>query len=159
MPENYFYVYVLRLAHGKYYVGKTTNVKRRLVEHRTNKGAAFTREHRVLGTVPYRIHLCSNVFAENMYTIKYMSQFGIDNVRGGMWTRDTLTLHEREHIVREIATATDRCYLCLGTGHMAAQCPKGKDSSTPYKTVESGCRRCLCLSLISPIVKGVGETT
>ncbi|GIQ88928.1 hypothetical protein KIPB_011284 [Kipferlia bialata] len=57
-------VYVLRLEHGKYYVGKTENFDSRLRQHRfTSFGAAYTRKHKVLGvqaTFP-----CSGPFDED----------------------------------------------------------------------------------------------
>ena len=38
-----FYVYILESSDGKYYTGYTTNLDRRMKQHRTGKGAKFTR--------------------------------------------------------------------------------------------------------------------
>ena len=41
-----FWVYILRCADGSLYTGATTDVKRRLAEHNTGKGARYTRSRR-----------------------------------------------------------------------------------------------------------------
>ena len=38
-----FYVYILESSDGKYYTGYTTDLERRMKQHRTGKGAKFTR--------------------------------------------------------------------------------------------------------------------
>jgi putative endonuclease len=44
MKSQYF-VYILRCADDTLYTGITTDLKRRLVEHRAGTGAAYTRAH------------------------------------------------------------------------------------------------------------------
>lgn len=41
MPR--FFVYILEAKDGSYYVGYTTDLKRRMVAHKSGKGAKFTR--------------------------------------------------------------------------------------------------------------------
>ena len=38
-----YFVYILESLNGKYYVGITTDLERRMKEHRAGKGAKFTR--------------------------------------------------------------------------------------------------------------------
>jgi putative endonuclease len=41
MPKHF--VYILQSSDGKYYTGYTTDLKRRMDEHQSGKGAKFTR--------------------------------------------------------------------------------------------------------------------
>ena len=41
MPHHF--IYILESKDGRYYVGYTTNIKRRMEQHRAGKGAKFTR--------------------------------------------------------------------------------------------------------------------
>lgn len=40
-----FYVYILRCKDKSFYTGITTNLKRRLREHKNKKGGGYTRAH------------------------------------------------------------------------------------------------------------------
>ena len=39
------YTYILQCANGQYYVGSTTDLERRLLEHQAGLGAHFTAKH------------------------------------------------------------------------------------------------------------------
>ena len=39
------YTYILQCANGQYYVGSTTDLERRLLEHQSGLGAKFTSTH------------------------------------------------------------------------------------------------------------------
>ncbi|SDW85396.1 putative endonuclease [Marininema mesophilum] len=41
--ENHYIVYILECADGSYYTGITTDIKRRLLQHREGTGAKYTR--------------------------------------------------------------------------------------------------------------------
>jgi putative endonuclease len=45
------YVYILRCSDGSYYVGSTVNLERRLAQHHTGDGAAYTRRRRPIQLV------------------------------------------------------------------------------------------------------------
>lgn len=74
----HFYVYVILCSDDYYYVGTTTNVTKRFSEHKSKRGAAFTKRHRPikivsvddLGVVSYR----DAIIAENEKTLKIMGQ-------------------------------------------------------------------------------------
>jgi len=81
------YLYVLELEEGRFYVGLTENLDRRLEDHKSGIGADWTRQYRPLR----RIHgvntgtqdECKAKAMEDEATIALMSEHGIDRVRGG----------------------------------------------------------------------------
>lgn len=79
-----YFVYTLKLENGKYYVGRTGNLKRRLRQHFKGKGALWTRKHspiKVLNTVKCKSEIDSKLMETKIY-YKRKEQFGKDNVRG-----------------------------------------------------------------------------
>lgn len=46
LPDGYWMLYVLRLEHGYHYIGITTNLKHRLSQHESSKGALVTKQHK-----------------------------------------------------------------------------------------------------------------
>ena len=81
-----YFVYALLLNEGKIYVGQTDNVYQRLLDHFTmsRSTSAWVRMHgppvRILEVV-----VDADACAENYMTLDYISRFGADNVRGGVW--------------------------------------------------------------------------
>jgi predicted GIY-YIG superfamily endonuclease len=85
-------VYVLRLEDDCYYVGITDDFERRFLEHNSNaKGAIWTRLHKPLGVVEIQDIPCRDGRYERDMTIKYMSLYGIDKVRGYSFASDVIT--------------------------------------------------------------------
>ena len=75
-------VYTLELEGGKYYVGYSDDVPRRIAEHWMSRGSYWTRMHppiRVLEVIP------GNKELENATTIALMCKYGWRHVRGGLW--------------------------------------------------------------------------
>ena len=77
------HIYLMELQNGKYYVGKTKNFERRMDQHQTKFGAAFTKLHgpSKLSTSLMQVQTCS-AGEETKNTLKYMISHGINNVRG-----------------------------------------------------------------------------
>lgn len=44
-----YFVYILKCGDGTLYTGITTDLKRRLLEHKTGKGSHYTRSRKVIG--------------------------------------------------------------------------------------------------------------
>jgi predicted GIY-YIG superfamily endonuclease/uncharacterized Zn ribbon protein len=110
MPS--FYIYVLQLEEGKYYVGKTIrSVHQRFKEHKAGNGAAWTSRY-----VPIRrIHAfqTDDDDAENKEVRRQMEQFGIDNVRGGSYSQVELSAKQMERVKRDIRhDANKQCLHC-----------------------------------------------
>ena len=74
--------YVLECDSGKLYVGRTTNLTRRLTQHFTKQGARWTKKY-----PPRRVVLVKPGDCERMLTLRLMQRHGVGRVRGGPWCR------------------------------------------------------------------------
>lgn len=113
-------IYVLRLTDGKYYVGKSANVKIRVDQHLVGDGSAWTRKY-----TPVAIDkVIENVspFEEDKITKEYMLKYGIENVRGGSYANVVLSDEQLRALRGELWSATDKCTRCGRTGHFVASC-------------------------------------
>ena len=77
--------YVLKLRNEKYYVGESDNIKRRIWAHSNDNGSAWTKIHAVESRID-GITTTRN-FDELVQTLEMMKEYGIDNVRGSMFTK------------------------------------------------------------------------
>lgn len=114
-------VYILKLEQDKYYVGRTTNLDRRLLEHFNGDGSEWTKKYKPVKLVE-KIENCNN-YDEDKYTKMYMDKYGIDHVRGGMYTQIILDDNTIKHLKLSSISSNDRCYHCKKPGHFAKQCP------------------------------------
>ena len=117
-------IYALKLENGKYYVGRSYNVPKRLNQHYNGEGSVWTKKHK-----PIRLNevfLNKTKFDEDKYTLMYMSIYGIENVRGGSFCSIELGGADKYIIKRMICTATDKCVKCEQYGHFFTECPLNK---------------------------------
>ena len=79
-------IYKLNLEDGKKYVGKTTNIDRRMDQHFSGNGAKVTQKFKPTdGKV---VDECPGYFSnklEQKHTDKYIQKHGYNNVRGGKY--------------------------------------------------------------------------
>jgi len=113
-------IYILKLQHGKYYVGKSENLEKRKQEHINGTASTWTKKHPLI-SVEQIIPNASD-FDEDKYTKIYMDKFGIDNVRGGSYVTDELDELEKYTIQREIWGAKNLCKQCGRNGHFIKDC-------------------------------------
>lgn len=126
------YIYILKLEHNKYYIGKTTNPDVRIDNHFSNNGSAWTKKYnpiKVIDVIP------GDDFDEDKYTLKYMSKYGVDNVRGGSYCEITLKNDALNQINHMIMSCKDLCFHCGSNTHYANKCP----NKTTNKKI---CDRC-----------------
>jgi predicted GIY-YIG superfamily endonuclease len=132
-------LYVLQLEDGKYYVGKTKDVKRRVEEHSKGDGSTWTwiyRPVKVLETRPVKTE-----HDENNLTKDLMKKYGVDNVRGGSYCQEELPPPMKMALETELRGTTDACFKCGQKGHFANRCT-AVDESESESEEEPTCTRC-----------------
>ena len=113
-------IYILKLELGKYYVGKTTNITDRIEDHYSGNGSEWTKKYKLIAIMELH-HNCDN-YDEDKYTFKMIEKYGIDNVRGGTFTKINLTNDHKKMIMERIYSAQDRCRSCGQLGNFINQC-------------------------------------
>jgi hypothetical protein len=98
----------------------------RLDSHFSGQGAVITRKYKPLRVVEV-LPNCDN-FDEDKITLKYMTEKGIDNVRGGSFCQINLKKEHRKTINHMIRAANNQCYECGSDSHYTAHCPNKKVS-------------------------------
>jgi len=125
-------IYKLDLEGGKKYIGKTTDIDRRMDQHFSGNGSKVTQkfkpiEGEVIDVVPGFL----SDKAEHEHTEDYIREHGYENVRGGHYV-NSKTLHKNKKPVA--------CYKCGRQGHTSDRCYAWKTTSVPRKT--TACKRC-----------------
>jgi hypothetical protein len=118
-------IYILKLQHGKYYVGKTDNIEQRKQQHINGTACSWTKKYPPI-SVDKIIHNASD-FDEDKYTKEYMALYGIDNVRGGTYVTEELDEVQHYTVQKEIWGAKNLCTQCGRDGHFVKNCYSSKD--------------------------------
>jgi predicted GIY-YIG superfamily endonuclease len=134
LMEQDQYTYVLKLQGGKWYVGLTSNPYRRLMQHFNESGSAWTQMY-----PPLQIHEVTpaeTVHDEDNLTFEYMMEYGVENVRGGIYVQTVLPDEQVREIERRRRMVNGLCVICGDAGHVASDCagdraPAKKKSSPP----------------------------
>lgn len=117
-------IYVLELSQGRVYVGRTSDWRRRLTQHMTGHGSAFTQAFPPTGTLLPRLGCVtgSAEAAERDETLRYMFLRGIQVVRGWKYTRVFMAEDEVQDAEENIRELYDLCRRCGHPGHFVSQC-------------------------------------
>ena len=77
------YIYVLKLIEDRYYVGRTSNILRRMEEHFTNNGAVYTKAYKPIKVIEVEEEKSRD--DERIKTLQIMEKYGWEKVRGACW--------------------------------------------------------------------------
>tara|TARA_B000000477_G_C6073036_1_gene219554 strand:- start:525 stop:1049 length:525 start_codon:yes stop_codon:yes gene_type:complete len=113
-------IYILRLTHNKFYVGKTHNIFIRYKQHLNGNGSFWTKKYKPL-YIDKLIEECDDYDEDKMVKI-YMNKFGIDNVRGGTYIQEKLSKNAKKFITSELRMANNLCLCCGANDHFAKTC-------------------------------------
>ena len=113
-------IYVLKLEGGRYYVGKTDNLKKRLEQHAQGNGSAWTKKYTPVSIVKTMKDV--SPFEEDKVTKEYMAKYGVDNVRGGAYVSVVLDDDQHRSLERELFAVQDKCVNCGRDGHFVKDC-------------------------------------
>ena len=139
-------IYILKLQHGKYYVGKSADAVKRYQEHIAGAGSSWTRLHTPVSLIETRPE--RTPMDEDAVTKEYMGKYGIDNVRGGSYVTTELTSGQHSHIKKEIWASKGLCTRCGRSGHFVKDCyahvkeESEEEESEEESEEEEGCFRC-----------------
>jgi len=113
------FFYVLKLANGKYYVGKTKNVERRIQDHEDGYGCEWTKRYKMKSVEC--VFESDDPMYEDYLVKQLMNHHGISNVRGGSYVQLKLPREQYMAIRRELNAANDKCFRC-GGDHFISEC-------------------------------------
>ena len=115
-------VYRLLLKNNKIYIGKSTNIEKRISKHFKNKGSYWTRKFNVIKRLCTLTTYTNNPFWELQETLENMNKYGIDNVRGSMFSKYNLDRNEKILAAQLYCEMNDLCKKCGSPDHFITQC-------------------------------------
>lgn len=123
-------LYVLKLEGDRYYVGKTTDVEKRVKEHAVGNGAGYTRLYKPTRVVEVRT--LKSAQDENNLTREYMEKYGVDKVRGGSYSQVKLPSDTKRVLETEFRGNSNACFKCGNVGHFMSTCGRQDSDSEDY---------------------------
>lgn len=135
------FVYALKLEKEKYYIGKSSVPKSRILSHFKSNGSEWTSLYKPLSVVEV---VKGDAFDEDKITKQYMDQYGVDNVRGGSYCKPKLFSCQYKSLETELKSLRDQCYKCGESGHLMKSCSARKRARASISRVSrvSSCTRC-----------------
>jgi len=116
-----YQIYIIKCSCDKYYVGKSSDPEHRYDTHINGMGPLWTQIYKPVELIN-RFPLMTK-FDEDITVKQYMDKYGVDNVRGGTYSSVNLSNEQTLLLEKELATANDKCFVCLTKGHFASYCP------------------------------------
>ena len=114
-------IYILLLAEGKYYVGRTNTLDMRLQAHFCGVGSEWTKKYTPISVM--KVYEDKSKYDEDKHTLEMMDIYGYQNVRGGCYCNVILTTVQLEDLQTKFCSANNKCYCCGSKSHYAKGCP------------------------------------
>jgi len=124
-------IYVLELEGNFFYVGKTTNVDARFLQHQQGEGAEFTRQHKPVKVVLQKPSHTPH--DEQNTVIEWMAKHGIERIRGGKYSMIDLSPEDARAALKDVDQFLNRCFLCHQVGHFTKTCSLQEKESKHHK--------------------------
>lgn len=113
-------IYVLKLEKGKFYVGKTSNLDKRINEHINGKASKFTEKYKFVELIEQNI--MKTQFDEDNKVEEYMMKHRIENVRGGIYSKIELDRCVVSFLEKKLRHINNECLLCGSKNHFMNNC-------------------------------------
>lgn len=136
MKHTKEFIYVLKLVHDKFYVGKTKNILNRVSIHNIKPSCSWLKKYKILDLE--EVKESRGQFDEDNTTKTYMKKYGMDNVRGGSYTTMSLTKHQKVLLEKELRSSDDTCFKCGKYGHFSKECNSNKKKVVCFKCGKYG---------------------
>jgi len=114
-------VYRLKLSNDKIYVGRTNDINKRIYNHMNGNGSAWTRKYKYLDRLS-TITYSDSPFWELEETLENMYVYGVDNVRGSMFTKINLTRKDKIEAAQLYCEMYNLCRRCGSSDHYITNC-------------------------------------
>jgi len=113
------FIYILQLGQNKWYVGRTNNLQQRIQQHMDNEGCEWTK---LYGFISVESTSQGNGFDEDKITLECMDTYGIENVRGGIYSNIDLSLEQMLTIRKQLNHNKNLCLACGSASHYIGSC-------------------------------------
>jgi len=120
--KTYEGIYTLELKNNKYYIGKSDNIINRVHNHMNGYGSSWTKMHEVVKLIPNITYNDDNNFGELIETLECINEYGINNVRGSMFTQANLSESDKIKAAELYCEMHDLCRKCGSNKHFITQC-------------------------------------
>jgi hypothetical protein len=112
-------IYILLLTDQKYYIGKSNDTDN-IIENIIKSNIAWITLYKPISII--KIYESTNLFEEDNITKQYMFDYGIENVRGGIYINFKLDESQIKALEYEFSYINDKCYKCKKNGHASINC-------------------------------------
>jgi len=129
-------IYIIVLQRGYFYIGWTDreDPMERIEDHYCGRGVPWTKLHPPLKNPrKFAIHKNQLKVDEEKWTLLYMSEWGIESVRGGAFCSIELEEDDKKILNKMISSIQNKCYICNDKYHYASSCPNYQTPQIDWK--------------------------
>lgn len=116
-----YYIYILLLIENKIYVGETKTADfHRIDAHFNNQGSAWTKIYKPIKVLS--IYKTNIPYLESSKFLEMVEKYGIENVRGNIYSRTKLNSLEYLYIEKMLRNKKGTCLSCNSKDHYITNC-------------------------------------